>query len=115
MFAIYDSQGRRFRDSLENLRKVRALQRRPGPQLRSNVSEDGSQSLAGSAADSDGCKTESKILSGKAMQTYREMIKINEREPIYHAYQLMSYPVSTVRMEMADCLTNLSGKGKKTK
>lgn len=28
------------------------------------------------------------------------MLHINQREPVYHADQLMSYPVSTVRMEM---------------
>ena len=38
MFAIYDIEGRRFCDTLENLRKVREIQASPGMQLRSNVS-----------------------------------------------------------------------------
>jgi len=33
-------------------------------------------------------------------QAYREMRHLNQREQIFHAYQLMSHPVSTVRMDM---------------
>ena len=36
----------------------------------------------------------------QAVQAYREMRHLNRREPIYHAYQLMSHPVSTVPIEM---------------
>ena len=100
MFAIYDRLGCRFRDSLENLRKVRKLKRRPGPQLRSNISESETQYTPRIAADSADVKIEGKTPSVKALQAYREMLKINEREPIYHACQLMSYPVCTVRVEM---------------
>ena len=96
MFAIYDINGRRFRDTLENLRKVRAIHGRPGMQLRSNVSEGETQATP----IVTGSKTGEPILSGKALQAYRDMLQLNQREPIYHAYQLMSHPVSTVRMEM---------------
>ena len=40
------------------------------------------------------------IVSSKAVQAYREMRHLNRREPIYHAHQLMSHPVSTVPFEM---------------
>ena len=45
MFAIYDSKGCSFRDTLENPRKVRTLHGRPGMQLRSNVYEDETQTI----------------------------------------------------------------------
>ena len=96
MFAIYDANGRRFRDTLENLRKVRAIQGRPGMQLGSNVSEDETQTIPSAT----GGRTGETVLSSKALQAYREMLQLNRREPIHHAYQLMSHPVRTVRMEM---------------
>lgn len=96
MFAIYDIEGRRFRDTLENLRKVRETQASHGIQLRSNVSEDETQLIP----DTAGGKTGRTTVSSNALQAYREMRHLNQREPIYHAYQLMSHPVSTVRMEM---------------
>ena len=49
-------------------------------------------------------KTAEKIVSSKAQQAYKEMLHLNQREPIVHAYQLMSHPVSTIPMEM-DILT----------
>ena len=96
MFAIYDTKGRRFRDTLETLRKVRAIHGKPGMQLRSNVSEGETQTTP----TVSGGKSGGPILSSKALRAYREMLQLNQREPIYHAYQLMSHPVSTVRMEM---------------
>lgn len=45
MFAIYNIEGRRFRDTLENMRKVRKSLATPGMQLRSNVSEDETQPI----------------------------------------------------------------------
>lgn len=96
MFAIYDIEGRRFRDTLENLRKLRETQASHGMQLRSNVSEDETQPIPGTARSKTGATT----VSSKARQTYKEMLHLNQREPIYHAHQLMSHPVSTVQMEM---------------
>ncbi len=96
MFAIYDIQGRRFRDTLENLRKVREIQTSQNIQSRSNLSAD--QTLPVPAFGSG--KTRGTAVSSKALQAYREMRELDRREPIYHAYQLMSCPVSTLPMEM---------------
>ena len=46
MFAIYNVDGCRFRDTLENLRKVRKTQSGPGAQLQSDVAEDETQPVA---------------------------------------------------------------------
>lgn len=100
MFAIYDTEGLRFRDTLEKLRQVQPATATAGFQLRSNVTEDESQpdtlNITG--------KTAEKIISSKAQQAYKEMLHLNQREQIVHAYQLMSHPVSTIPMEM-DILT----------
>ena len=37
MFAIYETEGGCFRDTLENLRKIRAPQATDGKQLRTNI------------------------------------------------------------------------------
>ena len=100
MFAIYTIEGRRFRDTLENLRKVRETHASRGMQLQSNVPVDETQPIPGTASGKSGGAT----VSSKAMQAYKEMLHLNQREPIYHAHQLMSHPVSTVQMEM-DILT----------
>ncbi len=96
MFAIYGIEGRRFRDSMENLRRVREPEASSGTQLRSNSYEEGVRRIPGAK----GNNTERTAVSGKAVQAYREMRHLNRREPIYHAYQLMSHPVSTVPIEM---------------
>ena len=96
MFAIYDIEGRHFRDTLENLRKVREIQAGHRMQLQSNVPEDETQLIPGAASS----RTRGAIVSDKARQAYKEMLHLNQREPIYHAHQLMSHPVSTVRMGM---------------
>jgi len=96
MFAIYDIEGRRFRDTLESLRQVRKIQASHSIQLRSNVPEDETQPSAETASG----KTGGEIVSDKALHAYREMRHLNQREQIYHAHQLMSFPFSSVRMEM---------------
>lgn len=96
MFAIYTIEGRRFRDTLENLRKVRETHASRGMQLQSNVPEDETQPIPGTASGESGGAT----VSSKAMQAYKEKLHLNQREPIYHAHQLMSHPVSTVEMDI---------------
>jgi len=96
MFAIYNVDGCRFRDTLENLRKVQKIQANPGAQLQSNVANDETQPVAATS----GAKTGSTFISSTAQQTYKDMLQLNQREQIFHAHQLMSHPVSTVQMEM---------------
>jgi CBS domain-containing protein len=96
MFAIYDVQGRRFRDTLENLQKVRQGQASQGIKLWSNTSHDETLPIPNSASG----KPSSTAISSKALQAYREIRHLDRREPIYHAYQLMSHPVTTLPMEM---------------
>lgn len=97
MFAIYDIEGRRFRNTLENLRKVRATQPTAETLLWSNSTGDDTPAIAGD--NTDGNKQEP-VVSSKTVQAYREMRHLNRREPIYHAYQLMRHPVSTVPAEL---------------
>ena len=54
MFAIYTIEGRRFRDTLENLRKVRETHASRGMQLQSNVPEDETQPIPGTASGESG-------------------------------------------------------------
>lgn len=96
MFAIYDIQGRRFRDTLENLRKVRESQANQSIQSRPNLPEDQALQLA----DDGRGKTRNTAVSNKALQAYQEMRQLDRREPIYHAYQLMSCPVHTLPVEL---------------
>lgn len=96
MFAIYDIEGRRFRNTLENLRKVRETQTSAKTQFWSTLAEDQIRQVPGATAG----KTGGAIVSSKAVQAYREMRHLNQREPIYHAHQLMSHPVNTVPIDM---------------
>lgn len=96
MFAIYDTEGLRFRDTLEKLRQVQPVTTNAGLKMRSNVSEQETQLEPFNTTG----KTSEKIVSSKAQQAYKEMLNLNQREPIVHAYQLMSCPVSTIPIEM---------------
>lgn len=96
MFAIYNIEGRRFRDSLENMRKVQKTQATEGMKFQTDVSQDETLPIQGAAS---GRSAESTI-SSEALQAYQQTRHINKREPIYQAHQLMSHPVSTVRTDM---------------
>ncbi|MEN8168008.1 MAG: CBS domain-containing protein [Pseudomonadota bacterium] len=96
MFAIYDIEGRRYRDTLENLRKVRETQASLDIRLRTNTSDDETLPIQGASRSKFG----GTAVSSKALQAYRDIRHLDRREPIYHAYQLMSNPVSTLPMEM---------------
>ena len=96
MFAIYDIQGRSFRDTLENLRKVREARASTRIRSRPGASEPVPRLIPNSSRGQTGKPP----VSSKAIEAYREIRHLNQREPVYHAYQLMSYPVSTVSMEM---------------
>jgi len=97
MFAIYDIEGRQFRNTLENLRKVRAAQPTKETLLWSNSAGDDTRTIEG---DTTRNSRREPAISSKAVQAYREMRQLNRREPIYHAYQIMSHPVSTVPADL---------------
>ena len=96
MFAIYDTEGLRFRDTLEKLRQVQPVLVTSRLDLKSNLVDHETQST--------NTKTSESIVSRQAQQAYKAMLHLNQREPIVHAYQLMSNPVITIPMEM-DILT----------
>lgn len=98
MFAVYDIEGRRFRNTLENLRKVRAVQSTTETVLWSDSAADDKHETVDDTASGN---RREPAPSSKAVQAYREMRHLNRREPIYHAYQLMSHPVSTVSAELS--------------
>lgn len=92
MFAIYNVQGRRFHDTLENLRKVRKSQASSGIKSQLRLANEDVQPVHAS--------TDEISISSNALKTYRETIDLSEREPIYHAHQLMNNPVITIRKDM---------------
>ena len=96
MFAIYDLGGLRFRDTLEKLRRVQPTTAADGlapkPSLVDHNTQPESFSITNNTSD--------KLVSHQAQKAYKEMLHLNKREPIVHAYQLMSNPVRTVTMEM---------------
>jgi acetoin utilization protein AcuB len=96
MFAIYDTNGLRFRDTLEKLRQVQPISAAARLGLKSNLVEHDTPPESFNINS----KTSEKPLSHKAQKAYKDMLHLNQREPIVHAYQLMSNPVSTVPMEM---------------
>ena len=96
MFAIYDIDGRRFRDTLENLRKVNKIQTENGTIFQTDVSQDETLPTSKNNYSSN----EDFGVSGKAIAAYREMRKLNQREPIVHAYQLMKHPVRTITADI---------------
>jgi CBS domain-containing protein len=87
MFAIYDIEGRRFRNSLEQLERVRAAQASRRVSLRPY---DGEQAPEHGVAAAP--------VSLKAKQAYREMLQVTDRQAILHAHQLMSSPVVTAQL-----------------
>lgn len=96
MFSIYNIEGRRFRDSMEKLRSMRHSRVNAKPLLTSNPGANEARAVAaGDSAD-----TGAVVVSSKAVQAYRDMRQLNQREPIYHAHQLMKYPVRTVPIDM---------------
>jgi CBS domain-containing protein len=95
MFAIYDIQGRRFRDSLERLESILATQPSPGTGSRAN---EGKHTAQKGTEQVDGRSPAATLVSLKAKQAYREMLRLTERETILHAHQIMSQPVVTAQL-----------------
>lgn len=97
MFAIYDIQGRRFRNNLEQLRKIREAQASPRTSLRY---DHGGQTLQGVPDLANGLKDDDRPVSNTARQAYRDMLQIKAREAVLHAYQIMSRPVATIPLAL---------------
>lgn len=97
MFAIYDVQGRRFRNTLEHLKKVRATHASQRTSLRS---DDGEQALHKLAEQTVGRTADYHPVSDNARQAYLDILHVKEREAVVHAYQLMSHPVVTVPLAL---------------
>lgn len=91
MFAIYDIQGQRFRDTLERLQKVKRI---PASQKTLFQPEYENKSLQNFLTSQRSNNTATSL---KAKQAYQEMIQSPKQEAILHAYQIMSQPVATVQ------------------
>ena len=87
MFAIYTPEGRAFSGSLEKLRRVEK-----------SVATNPTRSVANTETEIvDQDNTENYNISDKAVAQYRSLIKKEERrEPVYHAYQIMSRDVRMI-------------------
>jgi acetoin utilization protein AcuB len=90
MFAIYDVTGRSFRDTLENLRKVKKIQATQRSSLRLDDKEI-----------ADHHPLVSQPRAAYSAQAYRDKLQISEREAIIHAHQIMSFPVTTMQMSLS--------------
>ncbi len=89
MFAIYNTQGRAFRDSLEALKQIRQPHAVREPLIQADVYQDETLAI-------QGIRAEEASANAKSIATYRKMLHANERTVIVHAYQLMTHPVKTI-------------------
>jgi CBS domain-containing protein len=91
MFAIYNIQGRRFRDNLENFKRIYSPHALQNAKLQADTAKDETVIIQG---------VQDEPINEKGLATYRQMLKVNERAPIFHAYQLMSHPVMTLPLSL---------------
>lgn len=94
MFAIYGIEGRRFRDTLENLYRVRKIPAGHGIRSHPDVSGDETRVIPVPGRGGSGGAG----VSREALEAYRSIRQLDRREPLIHACQLMSYPVATVQI-----------------
>ncbi|NND66828.1 MAG: CBS domain-containing protein [Halioglobus sp.] len=92
MFAIYDTQGRYLRSSLEELRRVR----KPTSGKALVPTTKDTEGPVGEIAN----KTAPSSVTPEGIKAYREAREVPEREAILHAYQVMSHPVETVPIKL---------------
>ena len=89
MFSIYDIQGRRFHDTLEKLNDRFSSKPYVNKKYSNDtgaVSENSMQSRSAFKRN----ETDAPIVSSSAIEAYRQVRHLPKREPIYHAYLLMS-------------------------
>ena len=85
MFAIYNINGRAFRNSLEQLKKVHPTHASQSVESQQDTSQDETIVIQGSGTEG--------LSNAKSIAAYREMLHLNERIQITHAYQIMTHPV----------------------
>ncbi|WP_040726181.1 HPP family protein [Thiomicrorhabdus sp. Kp2] len=90
MFAIYNIEGRRFRDNLEKLKKVHSPHKNQQADFHQNIAQDETVIIQGTATEK---------INSQGIDAYRKMLHANERTQIFHAYQVMNHPVTTLPPE----------------
>lgn len=95
MFAIYNIQGRAFRDSMEALKKVRRPHSAEAVDSQQNTTQDETIVIQGTA-QAESSPQANGVHGSQGIQAYRQMLHANEKTVIVHAYQIMTHPVSTL-------------------
>lgn len=90
MFAIYNIEGRRFRDNLENLKRVHSPHKADQVSFHENIAQDETVIIQGNTTEK---------VNSQGLETYRKMLHVNKGTQIFHAYQLMSHPVITLPVD----------------
>lgn len=93
MFAIYDAHnGQTFYGPLEQLHKVQQLDpaERSKLSLKQHAEQQKQEEMAAHHDQRDGGRLH------HGVDAYRQMLQVEEHQPIIHAYQLMSSPVITL-------------------
>ena len=90
MFAIYNIQGRRFRDNLENLKRVHSPHQVQDTGFHTNIAQDETVIVQGLSISQ---------VNAQGVDAYKKMIHARERERVFHAYQIMKTPVVTLPLE----------------
>ena len=85
MFSIYEVNGRSFRDTLENLRKIKRKSSPRSVQFHEHLEDTTKPSGEAHSPFTQAC------------QKYRQAFPVSEREKVVHAHQIMSTPVRTIQ------------------
>ncbi len=85
MFAIYTPNGRTFAGTLEKLRKVEKTNGSTAPAKHNTLD------------DMHTITRHDYRVAPNMIAAYKQIVKRNEKSPIYHAYQIMSSPVEVLK------------------